>query len=422
VQSAGLTTQCHLVGGALRDHYLGRSSADFDVVVAGDGRQIAERVAQETSTRLVTLGADRFASFRLIGGDHILDLWDREGMSLGEDLARRDFTINSLALDLRSGELLDPLNGLEDLAKRRLRSTSDLSFLEDPLRVMRLARFSLELSDFAIDSRTMKAARACADGLAGTAPERIRVELDAILGHREVDRAVEMLADLRLFPGLWLGTPGGSCNLGDTLLRLRLLKGSLDELVRVLENLPDQLDRRTCVHATVMDCAAALGNTSPGTLCSSARSRGLLTTRLARRVHRSLTCEQLPTSGREERLFLATWGAHWTDPLGFRGSKAFTDRQSSDLRSLARRLAALVELDRAVLSPRPLLNGHEVKKLLDLAPGPSVGRALDELLLAQMAGTVTNRAEAERFLRARRTLLRADVSPTATSCRRGDAG
>jgi tRNA nucleotidyltransferase/poly(A) polymerase len=269
----------------------------------------------------------------------------------------------------------------------------------------------------------MQAARACAEGLCRTAPERIRVELDAILGHREVDRAVEMLAALRLFPGLWLGTPGQSWDLGDTLIRLRLLKSCLDELVGILEKLPDQLDRRPCVHATVIDCAAALGKIPPATLCSSARSRGLLTTRLARRVHQCLTREQLPTSGREERLFLAAWGAHWTDALAFRGGKAFTDRQRSYLRSLARRLAALVESDRAVLSPRPLLNGHEVKKLLDLAPGPSVGRALDELLLAQMAGTVTNRAEAERFLRARRTLLRgANASPTATSCRRGDAG
>jgi tRNA nucleotidyltransferase/poly(A) polymerase len=344
-------------------------------------------------------------------------------MSLGEDLARRDFTINSLALDLHSGKLLDPLNGLEDLAKRRLRSTSDLSFLEDPLRVMRLARFSLQLPDFIIDTRTMKAARACADGLSRIASERIRVELDAILGHREVDRAVEILADLGLFPGLWLGTPGEWFDLGDTLLRLRLLRGCLDELARVLENLPDQLDRRACVHAIVIDCAAALASTPPEDLCSSARSLGLLTTRLARRVRRSLGGEKLPTSGRQERQFLAVWGPHWTDALAFRWSKAFSDRERSDLRSLARRLTALVESDRAVLSPRPLLNGHEVRELLDLAPGPLVGRALDELLLAQMAGTVRNRAEAERFLKSRRTLLRgAADTPTATSCPREDAG
>ena len=74
----------------------------------------------------------------------VLDLWDRESASLEDDLARRDFTVNSFAVDLRGGGVADPFGGLGDLEQRTLRATTRGSFEGDPLRVLRLARLLLE--------------------------------------------------------------------------------------------------------------------------------------------------------------------------------------------------------------------------------------------------------------------------------------
>src|SRR5580693_3366996 len=96
-------TECHLVGGVLRDRLLGLPSPDLDAVVAGRGQEIAERLAAALPARLVPLGGKDFAAYRLVADGWVLDLWDRAGTSLRQDLARRDFTVNAMALALGAG-------------------------------------------------------------------------------------------------------------------------------------------------------------------------------------------------------------------------------------------------------------------------------------------------------------------------------
>src|SRR6185295_13067928 len=143
--------ECLLVGGTLRDHALGRPYHDLDAVVAGGvGRGVAERVAAALPARLVLLGGKEFAAFRLVGQEVEIDLWDREEMTRQDDLARRDLTINAIALDVHAGELIDPFGGLVDLDRRVLRAVTGDSFRGDPLRVLRLPRLSVQLSGFTI--------------------------------------------------------------------------------------------------------------------------------------------------------------------------------------------------------------------------------------------------------------------------------
>ena len=151
---------CHLVGGVLRDFLLDTPSRDLDVIVERNGRGVAERIATELGARLVLLGGDRFAAFRIVAKDLVLDLWDREQKSLTADLARRDFTVNSFALDLQDPKVVDPYSGLDDLAARRLRATTELSFTGDPLRVLRLARFGGQLAGSTVVRQTLELAPA----------------------------------------------------------------------------------------------------------------------------------------------------------------------------------------------------------------------------------------------------------------------
>ncbi len=99
-EAAG-TTACHLVGGALRDTALGLGYRDLDLVVESDGLSIAQRLASSLPARLVELGGDRFAAYRLVAHDLTLDIWDRRGDSIGSRsgssrpdhplICRRDF-------------------------------------------------------------------------------------------------------------------------------------------------------------------------------------------------------------------------------------------------------------------------------------------------------------------------------------------
>jgi hypothetical protein len=206
--AASGATESHVVGGTLRDAILGLAVHDLDVVVAGRGGVIADELAARLPARLVKLGGKEFAAYRLIGPDGmVVDLWDREGMSLRDDLERRDFTVNSLALDARTGALADPFGGLADLRDRVLRATTDRSFTGDPLRVLRLARLGLGLPRFVVAPATLDLARRSVPGLAEVAAERIREELWQVLSHEKAELGLRALADLGVYPALWLRSP-----------------------------------------------------------------------------------------------------------------------------------------------------------------------------------------------------------------------
>jgi len=218
-------TECHLVGGVLRDRVLGLPTQDYDAVVAGRGRQIAERLAVALPGRLVQLGpgGQDFAAFRLLvggAGEPIVDLWDRSPASLHEDLARRDFTVNSIALPVRGGALVDPCGGLADLAARLLRATTDAAFACDVRRVLRLARLIAQLPGFTAEPGTVALARqavpdllalarraAATPGLREVAADRVRVELELLFRGRQADRGVALLAEVGLDPALWTDPP-----------------------------------------------------------------------------------------------------------------------------------------------------------------------------------------------------------------------
>src|SRR6202035_3586704 len=165
-------TPCHLVGGALRDLVLGLPFHDVDAVVAGRGGEIAGLLAASLPARLVLLGGKEFAAFRLVGAELVLDLWDRGEASLAADLARRDFTVNSIAWEPGSGAITDPHAGPPALPRRVRRATTPESFAGAPLRVLRLPRLAVQLPGFAAEPATLGLARRTAGRLSEVAAER----------------------------------------------------------------------------------------------------------------------------------------------------------------------------------------------------------------------------------------------------------
>ena len=157
---AALGIPAWLVGGAVRDHLLGRRTSDFDVVVAGDVASCARGVARAARGHPFEL-SEAFGAWRVVAHDRSwqLDLMALEGATIEHDLGRRDLTVNAIAEALGGGGHVDPFGGIADLQDRILRAVSGSAFRDDPLRVMRLARLACELN-FEIELGTAEAARA----------------------------------------------------------------------------------------------------------------------------------------------------------------------------------------------------------------------------------------------------------------------
>ena len=187
-----------VVGGYVRDHFLRRPSTDIDVVVVGSGIEIAEALGAELRARVSVFKTFGTAMVRTRGGTEVEFVGARresysrdsrkpvvEAGTLEDDQRRRDFTINAMAWSINGdtfGELVDPFGGMDDLEDCTIRTPCDpdITFSDDPLRMMRAVRFAAQLG-FDIEPETFEAIRRNSARIAIVSRERIAVELNKIV-------------------------------------------------------------------------------------------------------------------------------------------------------------------------------------------------------------------------------------------------
>ena len=232
LEAAGYETWC--VGGAIRDNLLGLENHDFDLTTAAppaEVRRLFKRtvpVGIEHGTVAVLDAANRgheVTTFRRdikTDGRHAVVEF---GVSLMDDLARRDFTINAIAYHPLRHEWRDPFKGTADLAAKLIRSVGDANwrFQEDYLRILRALRFSARFS-FRIHADTLEAAKANVQGLAQLSAERVRDEW--FKGSQTAFRVSKLLA-------LWMDV--GAARIWLPEIRER---GAGSGSLRVLDKLP----------------------------------------------------------------------------------------------------------------------------------------------------------------------------------------
>jgi tRNA nucleotidyltransferase (CCA-adding enzyme) len=206
----------YLVGGSVRDLLLERSHLDVDLAVEGDAVSLAEDLAAAVGARLAV--HRRFGTASLRGLDIGLDLaqardehYDRPGAlpsvrpaTIAQDLARRDFTVNALALGLageQAGLLLDPYGGQRDLAARRLRVLHERSFQDDATRVLRGLRYEGRLG-FRLEPTTQHLLCRDLSYLDTISGARLRRELLAILAEDCPERILARAKALGVLPAL----------------------------------------------------------------------------------------------------------------------------------------------------------------------------------------------------------------------------
>lgn len=203
----------YLVGGAVRDLIMGEAHFDVDVAVEGDGIAFGEKLARTLGGRVIP--HEKFGTAVVVFGDGQrvdvatarTEFYDSpaalpavEQASIRQDLYRRDFTVNAMAVSLRGedfGRLVDPFGGLADLERGVLRVLHNLSFIDDPTRIFRAIRYENRYG-FQMDGHTLGLARACVemDLVGELSSARLRDELQALLDEDRVGDSILRLAEL----------------------------------------------------------------------------------------------------------------------------------------------------------------------------------------------------------------------------------
>ena len=188
-----------LVGGAVRDALLDRLSdaPDLDLVVPDNAIKSTRQLAQKLGGACVVLDEQRDMA-RLVLGGWTIDLARQEGETLEDDLNRRDYRLNAIALSFDgTPRLLDPTGGLEDLQEARVVAIKEANLQADPLRLLRGLRLIAEL-EMRLDAQTLKMLHRNRSLLPRAAPERIQAELLRLVAAPAADRAMATLLELEL--------------------------------------------------------------------------------------------------------------------------------------------------------------------------------------------------------------------------------
>jgi len=374
----------YLVGGVVRDLLLGRPNLDLDLVVQGDAPRLARLLAKASGEKPVVhsqfgTGKFRHGSLSIDVATARSETYPRPGAlpvvtpaTIEDDLLRRDFTINAMAIDLgvaSFGQLLDPCGGRSDLEQRLIRILHDGSFVDDATRILRALRYEQRLR-FRLEERTEKLLCQHATMLDTISGDRIRHELELNLmedhPERVLRRAVELGVLQAIHPSLrgngWLAQRFQHARqLGppDPALYLLLLVYHLGD---------DDLEE------------VALRLNVSGQVRRSMRQVQRL-----RQALDALTEPDLPRSG-IHRLLKAY------SPAAVTACALACD-------SPVTRSRLMLYLDE-LRHVKPCLDGDDLKRL-GLQPGPPLGRMLQALLRAKLDGKVSSRKEEEALVRQR---------------------
>jgi len=371
------------VGGAVRDALLeaagapGRHGRDLDLSAPdGTAGTFAAALAERLGTRAIAVGPPGKRILRLPLDGREVDVFETAG-SPDEDLLRRDFTVNAMAFDLGTGDFEAPAGALADLRARRLALPRAGVLLEDPLRVLRAARFLAELPGFRVAGRALPEFRAAGRFLRLAAEERRLVEMNKLLAAppKDRDRALRFLEKVGALGNLLRGTAA------------RTRRRGLSFVSRL-----DARDPRVARALLLLPLGAKRAEEILRTWKTTRQERQLVTKlfTLSRAVG-ARPPSDAPTR-REIVEVIRAVSPFLEESVLF--LSAFTGARSRRLASAVRTRARDRRLMARLLRPKRPIDVHEVAALLKLSHGPELGRALAALDLAVAAGEVRSRTGA----------------------------
>jgi poly(A) polymerase len=422
--------ECYLVGGSVRDALLDRGHDDVDIATTARPEEVEAIVRPWADD--VWLQGQRFGTVGCVREGVRMEITTFRAEvyrsdsrkpevtyadDITVDLARRDFTVNAMAIRLPEPELIDPHGGVADLAARRLRTPlePDVSFLDDPLRMLRAARFVADL-ELVPDPELLDAV------------ERLRSRLEIVSAERIRDELTKLLLVDDPTAGLWFLVDTG---LSDEFLpELRAMRLEQDPLhthkdvlahtIAVVRNTTPNLKVRLA--ALFHD----VGKPKTRSFAGGAVSFHHHEVVGARMTEERLRALKYPNDVVEDvtklvylHLRIHTYAMGWTDKAVRRYVRDAghlldelnelqrcdcTTRNKNRARALARRMDELEERIATLREQeeldaiRPPLDGRQVMQFLGIPPGPVVGEALDYLLEARLDVGPIDEADAYRRL------------------------
>ena len=437
-----------LVGGPVRDAFLGRPVTDLDFTTSATPDQtlaIIEPIVDvvwEIGREFGTIGARMGASTVEIT-TYRRDAYDGEtrkpevafGDSLESDLVRRDFTINAMALRLPDAEhpeprLVDPTGGVDDLLARTLRTPSapEVSFGDDPLRMLRAARFAAQLG-FTLQPAALAAAQGMADRLAIVSAERVGAELSKLMLAADPAAGIRLLVDSGAAEQVLPEIPALRLEIDEHARHKDVYEHSLIALNRAIE-----LEKsRGHEPSLVLRLAVLLHDIGkpatrviePGGVVTF-HHHDVLGAKLAAKRLRALRFDNDTVKAVAELIrlhlrFFGYAGGAWTDSavrryvrdagpllewlhILSRSDVTTRNRRKAEQLEFAyddleARIATLAE-EEELAAIRPDLDGEDIMRILELKPGREVGEAYRFLLEERLDAGPLGAEEAERRLRA----------------------
>jgi poly(A) polymerase len=443
------------VGGTVRDRLLGRESHDWDFVCL-HAERVARAVARQLDASFVTLD-EQNRIYRVVPrpkpgqpADLTLDFAERQGKRIEEDLGRRDFTINAMAIPLSANHVIDPFDGQKDLKKRVVRALSRKAFQEDPLRLLRAYRMAVQF-DLVLEARTRTWVRAETARIERVARERIREELLRLFAQpacspalRDMDRSGLLTT---LWPELEAGRRVGLAYYGQG----GVVKHQLHS-VENLEWLLARLNRKALRFISSVDIEQHIQTYVRQPIGGFPRSAYLKLAALVHDVGKPATAEvikgrlrffghedvgaqivmkrlTLQRYSRQESMLIRSWVrnhmrlgnlasvsrltekamARFFRDLGEDGvgmtlvslgdhydylPRAKWGKNTDPVERMAQRLLDAYYMKRETVLPPKIIDGHLLMKKLRLKPGPMIGKLLDAVRDAQAEGKVRTVNEA----------------------------
>jgi poly(A) polymerase len=433
-----------LVGGPVRDAFLGRELHDLDFTTDARPDRILEIVSPIASAHWDIGRA--FGTIGAVVDGHTVeittyrtDAYDGEtrkpevefGSSLEEDLKRRDFTVNAMALRLPEQKLVDPSGGMEDLIARRLMTPAapEVSFGDDPLRMLRAARFTAQLG-FTVTDELRQAMAALAGRLSIISAERVSDELSKLLRTRHPRAGIELMVETGLAEQVLPEVPALRLQVDEHAHHKDVYEHSLTVLDQAIEleeqRMPDAApDLVLRLAALLHDIGKpATRRIEPGGVVTF-HHHDVVGAKLATKRLKALRFdkETIQSVSRLIELHLRFFGyteGAWTDSAVRRyvrdagnqlerlhiltradvttRNRRKADRLARAYRDLEDRIVELAEQEE-IAAVRPDLDGEQIMALLGIRPGREVGEAYRFLLELRLDEGPLGEEEATRRLR-----------------------
>lgn len=436
----------YLVGGSVRDFLMGKSFYDRDIAIKG-AKEFAEKVSKQFDGTLVILD-NLNQIFRVVLKDKInyLDISEIVGESIEEDLTRRDFTINSIAYDLKEGEYIDITGGKKDLERGVLRHYKDSNFEDDPLRILRAFRF-LSVTGFDPSEELKNAILKYKSLLLKPSAERINYEIMKLFGGKYCARALILMDEFGILEELCPFVKELKQVPPNTHHHLDLFHHSI-ETVRNIEDLYENSSDEEKIHVDKIDFGGFprinhlkfagflhdIGKYSTWTiepdtgrhkfikhddigakmcvkylkdLKFSKKQIEYISCMIKTHIYPSNVIASPDLSDKVMMRYLRKMGDNVidniilakADRLSARGEDITEEMIKNNIEGLDKLLKFYFEKKDSMKPLPKLLDGVEIMKLLNIKASPKLGKIIDALHEEQLSGNINTKEEAEIFVK-----------------------